>query len=217
MHPRGKKFRQIQLKDNGGLSGATSQATATRDENNTSLFITNLPPNCTVTHLLASIRGCGKIYSAGIVRPTLSHATAAAKLIFFDKEGAKKFYELSGAKQWKVNDHLPIVVPNRVPTQSQPDTSNSRVIGIWGPKDVINRDYLEGKVFSTFYYHLTKIIVHYEEDDFRIMEFHFGSFHKQAESAMERIRSFIETPNLTEGERALWVKVTAIYLSDPCA
>ncbi|KAI0835787.1 hypothetical protein F5Y06DRAFT_305739, partial [Hypoxylon sp. FL0890] len=194
-----------------------NQRTETPDHNNTSLFIMKLPPNCTVAQLLRNIRGCGKIYSASITRPTVQHVTAAAKLIFFDTHAANKLYNLSISRQWKVGGYLPVVAWNRVPVGFTRSKDESRVIGIYGPKSVVTQDYFELKVFSTFYYKLAEVIIHYEDDDFRVMEFQFGSYSKQAEFAMQRIRSFGETPSLPEKERALWRKVEAKYLPDPCA
>ncbi|KAI1138482.1 hypothetical protein F5Y05DRAFT_384221 [Hypoxylon sp. FL0543] len=207
----GKSAGHFKYNHRGGPFGGGYQI------NNTALWIDYLPQNCTVAQLLENIRECGKVYFANVQRPTGEHPTAAAKLIFFDTGAAYKFLYLARTGQWKVNGMVPRVRWNRNPVAPIPSEDESRVIGIWGPKHIVNQDYLERVVFSTFYYKLTAVILHHAEGDFCVMEFQFGSFLCQAQFAMEKIRSFATKKGLTERDRALWKQVQVTYRPDPCA
>ncbi|KAK4146014.1 uncharacterized protein C8A04DRAFT_26174 [Dichotomopilus funicola] len=93
------------------------------DPTNQSFFLRNLPPNTTVSILLSSIRGIGRVYYASVrppnpnpntntnnlpVTPGSWNAGAAARLVFFDVEAAHVFWELYDRAKGKVR--FPFVV-----------------------------------------------------------------------------------------------------------
>ncbi|CAJ2510323.1 Uu.00g050260.m01.CDS01 [Anthostomella pinea] len=69
----------------GNLQLPANHSANVSDEVNTSLFLTGLPPDCTVGMLLGSFRGTAKIYATFVNTPevNLGHQTCAAKLVFF--------------------------------------------------------------------------------------------------------------------------------------
>jgi hypothetical protein len=71
---------------------ARNQSAAIPAEANCSLFIVGLAPNLTTHELLAGIRNVGRVYATHINPPSpeRGHALSAAKLVFFERQGAGK-------------------------------------------------------------------------------------------------------------------------------
>ncbi|KAI0595147.1 hypothetical protein F4775DRAFT_570916 [Biscogniauxia sp. FL1348] len=119
------------------------------NEENCSVYITNLPPECTVNMLLSNIRGIGKIYASHVSPPTLTHSTAAAKIIFWDRASTLRFIQLSRRGRWTVEGYTPFVRYNRVSAPEQPESQRSRVIQVRGPADLLSEEYLK-RVFNVY-------------------------------------------------------------------
>ncbi|KAH6634995.1 hypothetical protein B0J18DRAFT_472031 [Chaetomium sp. MPI-SDFR-AT-0129] len=93
--------------------------TPQNDPTNQSFFLRNLPPTTTISTLLSAIRGIGRVYCASVRPPNPNlpivagswNAGAAARLVFFDLEAARVFWELYGWAKGKFR--FPFVVGGR--------------------------------------------------------------------------------------------------------
>ncbi|KAK1827357.1 hypothetical protein QBC39DRAFT_267139 [Podospora conica] len=180
-------------------------------DRNCSLFITGLAPNLTTTQLLATIRDVGRVYATHInfPEPDRGHFTCAAKVVFFERSAAERFYERYGMTGFRVTGdgsmHVGRVVWNRIRSAEQDvGGRKTRVLLISGPPSIVSEKALKA-------YFNTKI--QYQVDDVRtlrtyaadggggdgggeeraLVEFRFGSYRCQSEAArMALSREFKE-------------------------
>jgi RNA recognition motif-containing protein len=194
------------------------------DEENCSLWITNLPPDCTERSLLANVRHCGKVYATVINPPDLAngHCTSAAKLVFMYVDGAKALIKQAQQGIFTIDTYVPKVVSNRIKTAAQTPGPESRSIHIEGPKVIVNFNHFDKWFSERFKYEIDEITVISDAENsggFRRLEWRFGSYRCQASSAM----TFIEKErrrhlnNFADGDEALWKHVNVYYGVDPCA
>ncbi|KAI0965472.1 hypothetical protein F4678DRAFT_333362 [Xylaria arbuscula] len=150
-------------------------------ENNTSVWITNLPPTCTYANLLGQLRDIGKICATVINPPQQNHTTSAAKIVFFDVEGKNRLLASASEGSFIVDNLLPCVVPNRILTEARPVGPQSRVLIITGPRDVVNLHYLCQlfERFCAFDLEYVRTVQHV--DGTATMDWAFGSYRCQAE------------------------------------
>ncbi|KXJ93724.1 hypothetical protein Micbo1qcDRAFT_201687 [Microdochium bolleyi] len=146
------------------------------DDDNTALWITNLPPDIDYPTLLGAIRDCGKIYACVINYPVEGkHNTAACKLVFFDTIGAKRLLGQSRAGVFRVPNsdrseyYKPRVGHNRIKSRAREanalaDVKNgsvqpnqSRCLSITGPPALVNEQYLTRFFKSKFEFQLEKV------------------------------------------------------------
>ncbi|KAI1493809.1 hypothetical protein F5X96DRAFT_676824 [Biscogniauxia mediterranea] len=223
--------------NNNGPSGVRDSETKTPDEKdnegNCSVYITNLPPDCTVNMLLSNIRNIGKIYASHVNPPTLTHSTAAAKIIFWDRASTLRFMHLSRRGRWTVGGYTPFVRYNRVSAPAQPESQRSRVIQIRGPADLLSEEYLKRvfNVYCTFEMDsVSRTALTTGDVQF---EFRFSSYRAQAATAYKvcgalRTRdpqnltcSSGDNPDfntwMTEAELTNWARVRVHWAADPCA
>lgn len=194
------------------------------DEENTSLWITNLPPVCPERLLLGNVKGCGKIYATVINAPDWEngHSTSAAKLVFMYVSGAQALLAQAQNGLFLVDSYVPKVVHNRIKTAAQNPGPESRVLHIEGPKEIVNVRYLNKWFSDRFTFEIDQILVINESEGdggFRRLEWRFGSYRCQASSAMtfiekERRRHFY---GMVGAEKSLWEDVNVYYGVDPCA
>jgi hypothetical protein len=183
------------------------------EHENCSLWLTRLPPNVTYTDLLAAIRDTGRVYQTHINRPVpdKGHHTSAGKIVFFDRASAERFFN------WSANNGLAIpgypgftarVAWNRVLAAAVdgPSTKDfSRVLLISGPKHMVNADFLTAYFRSKLDFNIDCIIDHGGDDYRATIEYRFGSYRCQAESAKMAIT------------RELWQhNVQVWFWTDPC-
>ncbi|KAK0743830.1 hypothetical protein B0T18DRAFT_329441 [Schizothecium vesticola] len=183
-------------------------------DQNCSLFITGLAPTLTTTQLLATIRDVGRVYATHInfPEPDRGHFTCAAKVVFFERCAAERFYERYAGTGFHVAGttadgslHVGRVVWNRIRSAEQDvGGRKSRVLLISGPPSIVSEKAL--KVYFN-----TKI--QYQVDEVRtlrtyaasglgadkgggeraLVEFRFGSYRCQSEAArMALSREFKE-------------------------
>ena len=126
-------------------------------DKNCSLFITGLAPDLTTAGLLGAIRDVGRVYATHINGPEIrrGHKTCAAKVVFFERKAAERFYdrykETGFAVPGSRPEHRGRVVWNRI-RSDEVDVGGrkSRVLLISGPPGLVNpdslRDYLAGKI-----------------------------------------------------------------------
>ncbi len=171
-----------------------------------SLFVTGLPPDVTTQELLAPIRKMGRIYATHINRPQpeRGHFSSAAKIVFFEKEAAAKFFTWSNINGFIVNGHRARVVYNRIRTAEDKRLA-SRVVCIAGPPLLVNESVLQRYFATKFAFQVDEVLDHgIDENDNALVEFRFGSFRCQAQAAVLTLNC--ECPEY----------ITAFYGLDPC-
>ncbi|KAI1413431.1 hypothetical protein F5Y13DRAFT_179536 [Hypoxylon sp. FL1857] len=210
----------------GNIFLPSNQSADIPEELSTSLWLTNLPPDCTHQLLLDSIRDCGKIYAAVINPPVNNpgqygqggaHITSASKLVFFDRIGVERLLAKSRAGEFIVGDFVPRLRPNRIRSAARTPGPQCRVLHIEGPSAIVNEDYLNAFFQSKFTYELERVLTIANCDNKTRQEWRFGSFRCQAESARQAISREKERRNMSELDSLLWSKVTVHYGVDPCA
>ncbi|KAI0114272.1 hypothetical protein F4776DRAFT_638952 [Hypoxylon sp. NC0597] len=209
----------------GNIFLPANQSASIPSELSTSLWLTNLPPDCTHQLLLGSIRGCGKIYATVInppvhtpnLRGRARHITSAAKLVFFDRPGVDRLLAKSILGRFSVGGYVPHICMNRVKSASRPPSAECRVLHIEGHKSIVNEEFLNALFQSKFVYELELIKTISTQGDWTRQEWRFGSYRSQAQTARKVIAMARKRPNMTERERQLWDGVQVHFGIDPCA
>ncbi|KAI1387564.1 uncharacterized protein F4822DRAFT_444197 [Hypoxylon trugodes] len=198
----------------------TEQSLAVPDDDNCSLHLTNLPPDCTVAQLLGAIRGVGKIYACNIRPPSGVYTTSAAKLVFWNRQMATEFLQRVRAGQFVVGAYTPQARMNDHKVASQEESYISRVLEITGPTPIINQDYLENFFQREFSYELENVETVFTNDNISKLIIRFSSYHCQASNARRSIMRAINgmfTDQVTHAERDHWRRVRSRWGVDPCA
>ncbi|KAI5922008.1 hypothetical protein F4810DRAFT_702033 [Camillea tinctor] len=202
-------------------------------DGNCSVYITNLPPDCTVNMLLSNIRNVGKIYASHVNPPTLFHSTAAAKIIFWDRTSALHFVELSRRGRFTVEGYTPFVRFNRVAVPAQPDSQRSRAIQIRGPAELLSEEYLK-RVFNVYCTFEMDTIIRTTLTTGELQyEFRFSSYRAQAATVYKVCNALRvgdpqnltavgnDNPDFTtwmnSTEISNWARVRVHWAADPCA
>jgi hypothetical protein len=188
------------------------------DDQNTSVWITNLPPDLDHKMLLDSIRDCGKVWAAVVNGPEKGHTTAAAKVVFFDVSGAQNLLQQAREGKFIVGGYIPRVRRNRIKTQAKPLCPNSRVLHIEGPSCIVNQPYLASLFHGDDIKWQDEVVLtlSYTEMLTRL-EWRFGSYRCQAESARHLIDKVKKRPDLMSWDDfVLWQGVTVHFGVDPC-
>ncbi|KAI2632230.1 hypothetical protein GGR54DRAFT_634993 [Hypoxylon sp. NC1633] len=180
------------------------------EEKNTSLWVTGLPAKTTLQSVLAAITKTGNVRSAVLNGPDESHTTAAAAISFFTRQAAQTLFQKWQRGEFTVNGVRPIVMWNRNRVAEEERHSyRSRVLLIAGDPAIVNRDYLDWFFSSKFVYQIDQIINHGivsgSEGPIARLEYRFGSFRSQAESARMALSMELAGFLLTS------------YGEDPCA
>ncbi|KAI0381404.1 hypothetical protein F5Y04DRAFT_288982 [Hypomontagnella monticulosa] len=209
----------------GNVYLPSNQSANIPERHSTSLWLTNLPPDCTHWRLLGAIRNCGKIYAAVINPPELPsprhpfhrpHTTSAAKLVFFDREGVDRLWAKSQAGQFSVDGYVPLLRMNRIRSKPQDPTKRCRVLHISGPSEIVNETSLNSFFLGKFTYELEAVTTLSVCCGITRQEWRFGSFRCQAESALLAITREKHNPWLTNKDHAAWNQVHVHYGVDPC-
>lgn len=178
---------------------------------NCALFIVGLPPQATITDVLATVRNAGRVYATHLnaPEPDRGHLTSAAKIIFFERQGAERFYNQhapSGLRIPGYPDFSARVVWNRIRTAASDSPRHySRVLVIAGPACFVNPFRLTTYFQSKIEFDIDEIVDRGGNADRRLVEYRFGSFRCQAEAAKMAI-----TRELTELGVQVW------FGRDPC-
>ncbi|KAI0455930.1 hypothetical protein F5B21DRAFT_502952 [Xylaria acuta] len=184
-------------------------------EHSTSVWITNLPPNCNYAELLGMVRDAGKVYATVINPPQGNFMTSAAKIVFFDVEGRRRFEARANTGQFAVGAYVPRVRPNRILTAAQPLELGSRVLHITGPASVVNQSVL-CDYFRRWCAFDLEYIQHLPLEDGNVtMVWAFGSYRCQAERVFAAIGEIKEL-NITPAGSDVWDSVVVCYGRDPC-
>ncbi|KAF2968155.1 hypothetical protein GQX73_g5424 [Xylaria multiplex] len=181
------------------------------EELNCRLWITGLPPNCTVHELLAHIRGIGPVYACHINEPTITGSriwpTSAASLTFFTADAANYFLACDAVRPFTVDGYVTNIVRHRIRTESIPVDGRSRVLRIIGNANIVQPDYLR-RIFSDLWH------IRFDTDYIRLVDngshgvneiiWAFGSFRAQAHVIHMKINRYFAN------------HAQAVYIVDPC-
>ncbi|TLS25706.1 hypothetical protein PpBr36_07282 [Pyricularia pennisetigena] len=209
----------------GDTSLANNRSANIPESESCSLFILGLPPTLTTTQLLGAIRDTGRVWASHINKPEPSrgHATCAAKVIFFERAAARRFYEAHQPHNGGfVTDPASGLPPARVlwnrirsaevgPPSTGASGDKSRVLLIYGPQRKISEkwltDYFAGKMDFQIdrAFELARDVNPVTGEIMVLFEYRFGSFRCQAEAAKMALAR--EHKN----EIQVW------YGDDPCA
>ncbi|TGJ86709.1 hypothetical protein E0Z10_g2043 [Xylaria hypoxylon] len=183
------------------------------DPNNTCVWITELPPNCTLKNLFHALAGCGKIFSAIVSGIDRSHKHVVATVAFWNLGGVKRLMERVKEGLFIVKGRKPTVTMNRITGRSQEKSDKSRVVVIGGPNSIVNRTYMEACVFELS--NEVEDVITLDYDDWRSLEYRFASV-GQAEKAMKAIRWFKRRPDVSLAEQNSRESVQIRFEIDPC-
>ncbi|EAQ87853.1 hypothetical protein CHGG_04472 [Chaetomium globosum CBS 148.51] len=86
---------------------ARNQPAAVPADENCSLFVVGLSPDLTTHELLSGIRNIGRVYATHInpPDPARGHLYSAAKVIFFEREAAERFYTTHASTGFATPQH----------------------------------------------------------------------------------------------------------------
>lgn len=178
------------------------------DSENCAVWITNLPTKCTQKDLLQALmlHRPGRVWATHVSGPAQpKHRHAAAKLVFYHPDEAKRFLELSRQPGIFVEDRRISAIYNkqRVPAQKY-SRPTSRALEIRGDKAIVNEKFLRSLFVSHFKFEDEAVEVLAEFGNTRVIEWRFGSMRAQAASAY----SILER---------MYPCVDIRYATDPCA
>ncbi|KAI1082428.1 hypothetical protein F5B20DRAFT_502862 [Whalleya microplaca] len=189
-----------------------------------SIFITNLPPDCTINMLLGSIRDAGKVYQSSIHPPRMDRPTSAGKVVFWDRAGLDRFLVKVRQGEFIVGDYVPNITMNRVRAHEQPPLILSRAVQVQGPSQIVTPSYMERFFQKHFTYDLNEVRVmfHSEQRVTTRIEFRFASYHAQAAAAWKWIQWAKNSKqeavyDMDPMEIDLWRYVEVFWGRDPCA
>lgn len=178
----------------GDIFLPANQSEDISDDLNCSLFIVNLPPSLTTHELVASIHKLGplgRIFAIHINGPELqrNHPGCAAKVVFFKREVAHKFFTQCEVHGFRVKGCNARVMWNRIKTSEKPHLAKSdasRVLLIGGPPTLVNSGTLTDFFHTKLEFQIDTIVTHVpgslgKED--AVIEYRFGSFRCQAQAA----------------------------------
>ena len=173
----------------GNIALARNRSAAIPPTENCSLFVTGLPPSITVRQLLAAVRDTGRVYATHLngPEPHKGHPTCAAKLVFFERAAAERFYDRHVQAGLRVDGYpgyVGKVVWNRIKTAA-PDLPRhyTRVLMISGPAALADPEFLTGYFRSKLEFEVDEVFDRGAAGDRRLVEYRFGSFRCQAEAA----------------------------------
>lgn len=182
------------------------------DNENCSLWLTNLPVDTTHHELLGALRGTGgRVYAVviNLPNPMLGQTRAAAKVVFFERQAAATVHQRANefGGGLRVRGHEVRVGWNRVKSAAVEHPYRSRVLLIVGEPSFVNADALTAFFESKFVFQMDEIVTHSVGVPGWLpsaVEYRFGSFRCQAESA--RIALLREKGHLCK----------SVFVRDPC-
>ncbi|KAJ8123847.1 hypothetical protein ONZ43_g298 [Nemania bipapillata] len=181
---------------------------------NTCLWISGLPPGCTLRDLFVGLAGYGKIFSANILPAEPHDSEAVANVTFWDFEGVQALLASMHQGMFVVGGMRPRVTWDLCFRKSQEQSHKTRVVVIKGPKLVVNVTYFRLHVFR-FHHELDIIINRAESQLSCVLECRFASV-QQAEEAIVAIRYHKSLLDMGPELRECWLMVKFRYGEDPC-
>ncbi|KAK3331178.1 hypothetical protein B0H66DRAFT_528504 [Apodospora peruviana] len=164
------------------------------DEDNCSFWITHIHPEAVHKDILDAVRNVGRIYAMHLNKDQEGqrgkrHEHGAAKLVFFTKGEATRFWDKHGqhvnAQPLIIRGMQTVVRRNRnkVAEQLGLPPNRTRVLLITGPPHLVNEEFLIPWFQSKFKFEIDDILWHVRHPEVNMMEWRFSSFRSQAQSA----------------------------------
>lgn len=214
-----RDIKGISHKYQGDSNNPANESADIPEHENCSVWITNLPPDCTYRDLLMAIavHHPGKVFATFISPPSAQGPThlpsrghSAAKVVFYYPYSAQHLLRVANSNRLLVRYYLARAVPNRIRAAPQPYENNTtRCLEIEGPVDVVNEPNLRQMWNGFFDWNDEEVTVIGDRVDWRTgvtlrrIVWRFGSHRAQAVAAMHYMRSYF--PHI-------WV----LYAADPC-
>ncbi|KAI0133203.1 hypothetical protein F4776DRAFT_671571 [Hypoxylon sp. NC0597] len=114
------------------------------EDMNCRLWITGLPPACTVSDLLGAIKDIGPVYASYVVPPPENDKkygntirTSAASLTFFSETATNRFLQRHAVHRFTVGNHITTVGRHRIRAEPIPAGRKSRVLIIKGNPKIV--------------------------------------------------------------------------------
>ncbi|KAK1980940.1 hypothetical protein LZ30DRAFT_750388 [Colletotrichum cereale] len=159
---------------------------------NTSLWMESLPAGCTSQLLLGAVARVASYINPA--NASDNKPCAAAKIVFFSREGAESLLRASHAGRFMVGGRRPRVTWNRVKTANRGsrDSQKSRVVLMHGPGEYVNQPRLS-QWFRRFFKFETEVVIprdyriNQEGQAVQLLEWRFASTRCQGEAAFMAI------------------------------
>lgn len=177
----------------GSREANSNRSANVPEDENCAVFIRGLPPTCTPNMLLREIRGCGtKVWALFINAPDARNPNhCAAKLVFFQRCGVDWLFAQIRAGLFVVTDenggqYHPNAVYNNIRSAPQAATDRrSRVLVIAGPPSLVTASNLDALFKADFFFEADTAFVTSQQQNWRVMEFHFSSTRCQSENGIQ--------------------------------
>lgn len=182
------------------------------EDENCRLWITGLPPKCTISDVLGAIRGIGRVYSLHINPPVYNDKTgkyfptSAASLTFFTANACNRFLLLQCQHPFSVKGWRTRVVRHRIRAKPFLVYHLSRVLIIKGSPEIVTPENLTRTFIERWGIRFDTDFIEYRpgEQSNEII-WGFGSFRGQSHTVHS---------NITDKLSGV---VTVSYGQDPCA
>ncbi|KAI7775124.1 hypothetical protein LA080_007357 [Diaporthe eres] len=214
-----RDIKGISHRYQGDSNNPANESADIPEHENCSVWITNLPPDCTYRDLLAAIavHHPGKVFATFISPPSAqgpnhlpSRGHSAAKVVFYYPWSAQHLLRVASSNRLWVRYYLARAVPNRIRAAPQAyENHTTRCLEIEGPADVVNEPNLRQMWEGFFDWHDDEVRFIGDRVDWRSgatvrrIVWRFGSHRAQAVAAMHYMRSYFPD---------IWV----FYATDPC-
>lgn len=213
-----RDMKGISHKYQGDSNNPANESANIPEWENCSVWLTNLPPDCTYRDLLGAIAAHhpGKVFATYISPPSgtgpaylASRGHCAAKVVFYYPWAARNLIYVANNTGLWVRGYPARAVPNRIRAAPQAyGNDTTRCLMITGPADVVNQATLYQIWDGYFDFHTEEVLTVDEEVDYRgvtirTIIWRFGSHRAQAIAAHKYIEDHLPC-------------VAVSWASDPC-
>ncbi|OAQ64057.2 hypothetical protein VFPPC_16149 [Pochonia chlamydosporia 170] len=183
----------VDLKFSPRYHGMHTESNASADhlrpDQNCALWITQLPPDVTVSELLAEIRQIGRVFATFINRSDgVQHPKSAAKLVFFKPQEAQKLLSRISHSPLVVRGHKAQMALNRIKYEEHTtERGESRVLIITGHRRFVNEDSLTAYFEGRFAFQIDQVQTLVQFGNRAVVEYKFGSYRCQSQMGMKAL------------------------------
>ncbi|KAH9888175.1 hypothetical protein F4778DRAFT_410448 [Xylariomycetidae sp. FL2044] len=182
-----RRDRGISVNYRGSLEVPSNGSANIPHEQNTSIFIKTVPPSITYHSLMKMLEGkAGRVYASHITPAAPPFVYAAVKITFFKHDAADFVIRQINNGTMTLGGHRMSAVWNRIRVPERHLKAASRVLHVQGPAKIVNLAFLGKFLVDHLKYDLDWVSCDRAVADSPRMaelEFHFGSWHCQAEFA----------------------------------
>ncbi|KAK7927815.1 hypothetical protein PG985_004813 [Apiospora marii] len=181
---------------------------------NCSVWIGNIPLDCTVGELLQHVRECDKIFTIDMKPPRILGRQAAAQLVFWSPLGPIRLLKQPPIA---IRGQRLYIRSDKIYWGPRSPGPQSRVLLIQGPASIINPEVLSYIFKEVKEFQIDEVIDKRYANGLGRSEWRFGSSHQQAEKALqillEKKNKEWDNPKMKQD----WQQVEVYYGEDPCA